>query len=265
MRNFIAFLKSKDFFKHLGIAIVSIAIVLWLVFKWLDITTDHNEFIEVPQFKGVKIADLTSFVADKNLRYEIIDSIYDSKLPPGTVVSQDPEEKSKVKHNRTIYLYVTSLLPKSIKMPKLLDASTRQAIQILESYGLKLGQQKRVPGLNCVLAQKYKGKSIAPGALVPKGAIIDLEIGKGDGDEIVSIPCLNGLNREDAVSKLGENGLAEGGIVCTGCKTAKDTAMAKVYKQYPPCSRSEGISSGSSVDIYITNDIILLGDTVKKQ
>jgi eukaryotic-like serine/threonine-protein kinase len=258
VKDFLVFLKSKVFFKQLALAFAFVTVALWLVFKWINASTNHNEFVEIPDFSGISITRLDSFVADKQLRYQIIDSLYDSKMSAGTVVAQDPETKTRVKRNRTVYLYVTSYQPKMIKMPNLIDGSLRQAVQLIESYGLKLGRQKRVPGLNCVLAQKYQGLPIAAGTLLPKGSVIDIEIGSGAGDETVGIPCLLGYKLDAALLRIAENGLAEGAVVCSDCKTKADTLSAKVYKQYPPCTKAEGVSAGSSLDVFLTNNKQLL-------
>ncbi len=133
MKDLFAFLKSKLFLKHFLIAVVSVIAVLWIMFKLLNIYTHHGETAEVPDFKGKKIEELAGFIQNKNVRYLIIDSIYDPKEKPGIVVKQDPEPKSQVKHNRMIYLYVTSTQAPQIAMPKLVDRSTRQALFMIES------------------------------------------------------------------------------------------------------------------------------------
>ena len=139
MKDFFAFLKSKVFLKHFLIAVISLIVVLWILFKLLSVYTHHGETAEVPDFKGKKIAELDAFIQNTHVRYLIIDSIYDPKEKPGIVIKQDPEAKSQVKHNRMIYLYVTSTQAPQIAMPKLVDRSTRQALFMIESYGLKKG------------------------------------------------------------------------------------------------------------------------------
>ncbi len=164
---------------HFLLAIVSLALVLWILFRLLNVYTNHGETVEVPDFKGKFIPELDQFVKDKNVRYLIIDSLYDPKEKPGIVLKQDPEAKSQVKHNRTIYLYVTSMLPPQIAMPKLVDRSLRQALFMIESYGLKIGKQTQVKGdcNGCILKQLYKGSEITPGTPIKKGSVIDLEVG----------------------------------------------------------------------------------------
>ena len=180
MKDLFTYLKSKEFFKHLALATVSLVFVLWALFKLLGVYTHHGETAEVPDFKGKAIAELENFVKDKNVGYTIIDSVYDPKEKPGIVIKQDPEAKSMVKHNRIIYLYVTSTQAPQMAMPKLVDRSTRQAVFMIESYGLKVGKITEVAGdcNGCVLRQFFKGKEIAPGDAIKKGSKIDLVVGK---------------------------------------------------------------------------------------
>lgn len=182
MKDFFSFLFSKNFLKHAVIALLCIALVLWGLFKLLGNYTHHGERATVPDFTGQKIADLNAFVDGKNIRYLIVDSLYEPTEKPGVVIKQDPEAKSEVKHNRMIYLYVTSLVAPQIQMPKLVDKSSRQALFMIESYGLKQGKITEVNAdcNGCILKQLYKGKEIAVGAAIQKGSKIDLVIGKKD-------------------------------------------------------------------------------------
>ncbi len=252
MKKILHFFKNKPFLKHIGIAILLLFLSMWIIFRWLDSYTHHGETIEVPDFTGVKIADLNTFVQDKKLRYRIIDSIYDPKGPKGIVIRQDPEKKINVKENRTIYLYVTTQLPPQVIMPKLKDKSLRQAISMLESYGLKYGHPKFKPDqcANCVLEQLVKGKKVEAGASIAKGTIVDLIIGKGLSDEKVIVPDLRGLTRSLALEKLAEFSLSEG---VPTFEEPVDSVKEKVYRQIPGPSKEANIRMGSSVDLFFTN------------
>ena len=186
MKDFFSYIKSSVFFKHLAISVVSLTIVLWILFKLLGVYTHHGETAEVPDFKGKTILELDNFVADKNVGYLIIDSVYLPKEKSGIVVKQDPEAKSLVKHNRIIYLYVTSTQAPQMAMPKLVDRSTRQAVFMIESYGLKAGKITEIAAdcKGCVLKQFYNGKEILPGDPIKKGSKIDLMVGKQESDYI---------------------------------------------------------------------------------
>ena len=184
MKDFFIFLKSKLFLKHILIASSCLLILLWCLIKFLNVYTHHGEVAEVPDFRGQSIQELDNFVKEKNIRYLIIDSIYDPSEKSGVVVKQDPEAKSLVKHNRIIYLYVTSTQAPQILMPKLVDRSERQAVFMIESYGLKIGSVKEITGdcKGCVLQQFYDGKEIKAGDPIKKGSKIDLYIGKKEID-----------------------------------------------------------------------------------
>src|SRR5687768_7567405 len=89
---------------------------------------------------------------------------------------------SKVKHNRTVYLYVTGMVAPQVVMPKLVDRSERQARLIITSYGLKVGKitPKEADCNGCVLSQSIRGKEIEAGTGVKKGSVVDLVVGKKD-------------------------------------------------------------------------------------
>ncbi len=180
MKDFFKFLKTKTFFLHGGLAVLSLIVILFLLTKWLSSYTNHGEYVEVPDFKGQFIKALPEFIKEKGVTYQIIDSIYAPKEKSGTVIRQDPSAKSKVKHNRIIYLYVTGVLPPSVNMPKLIDRSERQARLIIESYGLKIGKVRtREADCNgCVLAQTSNGKDLEVGTTIRKGTVIDLLVGE---------------------------------------------------------------------------------------
>jgi beta-lactam-binding protein with PASTA domain len=247
------FIKSKTFLKQLALYIIFLCLLFWILLAWLKSSTNHGEVIKVPDFTSVKIGDLDQFIGDKNIRYLVIDSIYDAKALKGTVIKQEPEPGAEVKENRIIFLYVTSILPPSIQMPKLVDRSLRQASSMIASYGLKMAPPKFIPDqcANCVLDQLVKGKKIAPGETIEKGTVIQLIVGKGLSDEEVGVPCLYGLTRKEAMEKLTDNSLAVGIV---RFDESRDSLSSKVYRQSPACGKETTVNLGSSIDIFLTSD-----------
>ena len=226
-----------------------IALFFWLLFKWLNKVTEHGKSVTVPDFKELKIENLDEFVADKSVRYSIVDSIYDVTNKKGIVVQQDPEPDSQVKENRTIYLTVTRRMPPHESMPKLVDLSMRLATARIINKGFKLGNIEYVPGFaGNVLQQKVKGKKIAPGTKILKGSVIDLEVGRGESDEKVPLPDLMGLTRKEALIKLAESSLSEGALIPEGEQL--DTLNDIIYKQIPTPDEETMIPLGSPVDLY---------------
>jgi beta-lactam-binding protein with PASTA domain len=179
MAAIISFLKTRQFYIHLLLILVTIVLIFLLTIKWLSSFTHHGDYTQVPDFKGLELKTLNGFVKGKEVSYQIIDSIYDPKQKPGLVIRQDPEAGSNVKHNRTIYLYVTGMVAPQIPMPKLVDRSERQARLIIGTYGLKVGKvsEKAADCDGCVISQLNKGKEIAQGEMIKKGSTIDLIVG----------------------------------------------------------------------------------------
>lgn len=255
MKDFIQFIKTKIFLKHFLFATTLALLVLWFTFKLIGIYTDHGKTVAVPDFSGKNINELNDFIVGKNVRYEIIDSVYAPKEKPGVVIRQEPEKETQVKHNRTIYLYVTSVLPPQIVMPKLVDRSLRQASSMIESYGLKLGEPKFItdPCANCILKQFYKGKEIAPGTLIKKGSVIDLVVGRGSGNnEQVAVPNLLGMKFCEAKLKIQGASLNLGELKFD--VAVNDSCTVYVYKQIPSGTSNNLLPLGSRINLYLTSN-----------
>ena len=255
MKNISAFLKSRIFLINFGIAIVSIPLLLWIIFISMASYTTHNQSVDVPDFKNLKVRQLASFVENKGLGFEIIDSIWNPKLERGVVIKQDPEPGDKVKKGRKVYLYVTSICPPMISMPKLEDLSLRQALAICESYGL-LGFGKAVDGPcdGCIITQLHNNKRIAPGTLIAKEQTITLLFGKGLNlsTQGCLVPQLVGLNFRAARGKLMDLGLEWMVVADAGIE---DTLSATVYQQQPKFGRDRRLVIGSVIDLHVTNDL----------
>lgn len=228
--------------------------VLWIAFKSLGSYTHHGESITVPDLSGIEISQLERVISEKKLRYQIIDSVFDPKNKGGIVLKQDPEKNSSVKQNRIVYLTVSAKLPPLVKMPNLVDASMRQALAVLESYGLKAGKRdfRSDPCVNCVLAQMMKGKKIETGTMIPKGSTIDLILGKGEGEDKINVPCVIGFTKSDAIAAIAESGFSEGAMICSDCKSQAEQEKAKVFRQSPGCASDNLINPGSSIDLYLS-------------
>lgn len=190
--DFIRFLGSKRFLKHLlGVLGISLLLVLISMFL-LNRYTGHNRYIEVPDLGAKSVSEVTGDPLYSDFQIVVIDSAYEMGQKPGTIISQDPLVGSRVKHNRKIYVTVVSTVPDKIAMPDLKFLTLRQATSMLESYGLKLGtiSYTRSFDEDAVQQQYFEGKRIAVGTLIYKGSIVDLVVGLG----------LKGMQEEEEVT-----------------------------------------------------------------
>ena len=97
---------------------------------------------------------------------------------------------------------------------------------------------------------KIKGRVVSKGEEVMKGTVIDLVLGDGFGNTKVAVPDLFNLQLDEALFVIKASALNVGAIVFDG--TVRDSASAKVYKQFPPYEMINEISQGESIDIFLT-------------
>jgi len=174
-------LSGNSWFKTILLAILVLAIYLFLSMVFTGWYTRHGQSIKVPKVSGMPIENATELLDDNDLELVVIDSVFNEDMKPNTIVEQDPQPELSVKPGRKIYVTVnTGIIPK-VKMPKLINGSSNLAKVLLQNSGLKLGRIDSVkstfgPGL--VIRQKFKGRDIAPNTQLDKGAIIDIVVSK---------------------------------------------------------------------------------------
>ncbi|MDQ3192688.1 MAG: PASTA domain-containing protein [Bacteroidota bacterium] len=246
------FLISKIFFINLFAALLLLVVLGWFVMHFLDSYTMHGETVTVPELRGYHADELDEILTQKGFRYTIVDSVYDIKSKPGAVIEQEPKADLQVKTNRMLYLTINATEPPKVQMPNLVDFSLRQAITIIESAGLVVGNLKYVPDIahNAVLSQEINGQKIEPGETIVRGSVIDLVLGQGVSDEMVPLPNLINLSYNDAIAALSAAALNFGSIIKD--ETVKDSTQARVYKQIPVYSQDAMINMGAAVDFFIT-------------
>ena len=87
MGNFINFLRSRSFLIQLGLALVATVVLVLLALRWLNSSTHHGEFVEVPDFAKMSVMDMRKAVEDAGLRYEVLDSAnYNPDYPRFSII-----------------------------------------------------------------------------------------------------------------------------------------------------------------------------------
>ncbi|MBO5455924.1 MAG: PASTA domain-containing protein [Muribaculaceae bacterium] len=183
----------KKILMHIGLMVLVGLAVAWMAMLWLDKWTRHGDTIVVPSVKTYSFERATQALKEDGLLAILSDSVYDNRTAPGTVIEQNPKAGTVVKEGREIYLTINAFSPKMVTLPSLTDISVRQAKSILEGLEIKKVIEKRVPSdfKDLVLAVRYNGSRLSPGARVPVSATIELEVGEGLPDvlETDSIPA----------------------------------------------------------------------------
>lgn len=251
------FLTSREFVKHLIAAILLIIIVIVITFQGLKKYTRHGQSTPVPDFFGLTISELEELALQKNLKFEIIDSIFFTDALPGTVVDQEPEAGFKVKENHTIFLTINSSQPEKVVLPKLTDISFRQVQVLAENCGIEIGNISYEPSEfnDLVLRVEQDSVEVFPGEMVLKGSRIDLIVGREGGNEATTLPDLTGIMLSDAKFLLTNSMLNMGVIIYDETVfTSEDSVNAMVWKQYPSTKNTKSVNLGTSVDLWFTTD-----------
>lgn len=182
--GFFKFIFSKTFLIQLVIAAVLIVVLTFLALRWLDYTTNQDQRIEVPDLARMSLDVVDDRLAEKDLRFEIIDSAnFNPDFPKYSVIEQAPEPGQLVKENRKIYLTLNPSGYRKIMIPDLIRRTRRQAEPTLRSLGFEIGDVTYKPDIakDAVLELRHKGKMLQPGDELMKTSRIDLVLGDGSG------------------------------------------------------------------------------------
>lgn len=244
------FITNHPLVKHLIWMLVITAGILILVAIFIKIYSRHGQEYEMDNLAGLQYHEVT-LNNPLQLRFVIVDSIYNSDTDPGIILSQDPLPGTLVKKNRKVYLTISSREPESVIMPDLIDMSLRQAVSQLMSEGLTIGHLYFVESQyrNAIQSQSIKGRKIMAGQKINRGSVIDLSVGKGPNDLGTVVPVVIGKTREQAQRALFSSSLNISEHFNSG---VVNKAAAMIYKQEPVCSDIK-YPLGSSVSVWYCN------------
>lgn len=222
--------------------------------------TQHGQKVEVPSFLKSKVSDLDDIFEENSFRYEIMDSIWERKLPKGIVLDQKPAPGDSVKDGRKIYLTINARTDKMVKLSikEMIGGAShaREAIDYLITNDLLHDSTILVSGEYDGMILGFvdsKGKTLKDGDLVKAGSKISIKVSHTEGEEIRT-PKVKGMNLKSAVRTL-KNVLLNVTIMEKGdgaCIDGLDSLTARVYMQRPECG--ESIKVGKEVSLFYTCD-----------
>jgi beta-lactam-binding protein with PASTA domain len=251
------FLLSKAFLKNLGLAVVIFVGLVMVLLIWLNFYTRHGQARPIPDFYGLTMEQTAKLAKKNRLKYQVIDSVYTSLVPRGCVAEQNPKPGFKVKKWRNVVLTINAYNPEMVAMPNLVDLPIRQAIALIASSGLEMGELRYRPDLSIdvVIEQHYNGKNITEGDSLQKGSVIDLVLGKGLSNQRTSVPDLTGMALEPARKKILISSLNLGTYIYDNTIiNGKDSLNAFVYKQNPEYKEESSLQMGSAIYLWLTVD-----------
>lgn len=236
-------------------AVVIVVVLIAGSVIFLNVVTQHNRELIVPDFTNLTVAEAEVLAADAGMRVEVTDSVFAKRIRKGAVRDQNPAPGSKVKEGRRISLTINALNAKKVTMPNLIDLSMRQALAELQSRGLVLGKLIYVRDMatNNVLRQLHGNREIAPGTTVETDTVVDLVVGLNpDTEASTYVPDVLGKRYMSAVDALHKQSLNIKTLrFDDSVKTYEDSLDAVVYRQSPEASDIP-VNLGNDVSLYLT-------------
>jgi beta-lactam-binding protein with PASTA domain len=181
MRRLRFFISKTFLFTLFKAGVVGIGLI-FLLFLILRFHTRQNRLIEVPDLHQMPLAQAQELLSDLRLNFEVIDSTqYNPEIPPLSVIEHQPRALDEVKRGRKIYLTLNPSTYRKVSIPNVVQVTYRNAASSLRAVGLEVGNitYRNNIGKDMVLDLRFEGKSISPGAKIPKTSEIDLVLGNG--------------------------------------------------------------------------------------
>ncbi len=261
--KFIKFFFSKVFFINLFIALILLVTGLFILDNYLDNITRHGEKVIVPNVINKKVTELDSNLVSKGFRYEIMDSIWERKLPKGIVIDQKPAPGDSVKQGRKIYLTINARSDEMITLSigNIINgtSTTNGAMEYLSSIDVEHDSTIFIPHdwNDIVLGiQDVNGNRLKDGDKIKAGSKIRLIVGHVGGEKIRT-PKVLGLPLKEAVKILRKNLLNVSPVEIGdgACIEGIDSSLAKITLQRPACG--DEIKVGKQVSIFYSCDTTL--------
>lgn len=247
--------KRSFWFNFLMVAGIFTAI--YIIFFWaLGCLTHHGEQVTIPNLKGKPMDVAISKLHE--MHFEVhVDSTFEPTAKPLSVLKQVPDSGSVVKSGRIVMITVNAVTPMRVPMPNLISLSYKSAEMLLKNNKMFVGDTTYVPDIarGAIKEQRYAGKAIRPGEMIPQGSKIDLVIGNGLGNTDLSVPDLVHMTVDEARAILNANNLVTFIFPDPNGGDIYDTAEAFVIRQSPKAFNEAGqpnkIKMGDIIELTI--------------
>lgn len=183
--SLLKFISSKAFFKQVLFAGIVGVLLIFLLMKWLNSSTNHDQKIQVPDLSKLTKEEAVLVLNELDLQMEILDSSsYNTNYPPLTIIEQNPEANGFVKEKRTIYLKINRATFVDVNIPDVLSKTRRNAEVTLRAVGFRVGNKPiyiNDIAKDVVRGILFNGKKVEVGEKLPQNSVINLKLGDGKG------------------------------------------------------------------------------------
>lgn len=161
------------------LTLIVIGFVAFLSINQIMLAILHSRpEVVVPKLEGLGLMDALNAASELNLSIKQDGVEFDETLPAGTILRQAPPSGMKVRAGRALQV-VISKGGEAVFVPAIVGKQLAQAQGDLAVDGLQLGAVKEVFSLE-VAAQHVVSQNPSSGTIVTRGALIDVEVSKGN-------------------------------------------------------------------------------------
>jgi serine/threonine-protein kinase len=204
--------RKKVIWMRRGVLAAFILLVLLLAGIGINriLFSSSGDSVLVPDLTGKSLSDAVAILDERNLNYQILESIYDKDKAEGIILKQTPTANSEVREGRIVNLTVSRGLEMK-QVPLLVGNKEREAIAQLQNDGFEV---RVVKVLNSTVEEgQVISQEPESYKRVPLGTEITLTVSAGK--QKVKVPDVFGLSIEEAQKALEAKGLTLGEIVPT--------------------------------------------------
>lgn len=169
-----------------------------------------EDTVIVPNLVGKDVVSALELLTDLQLNTKVSGSEYSQEFAKNHVTFQEPEAGSEIKKDRDVRIMI-SKGAKNILMPNLVTLSEQQARMIMEENGLARGYLSH--SFNGTVEKDHVMAQVPPaGAMVTRGAGVDILVSLGSQPVKYIMPDLSGLTLDQAVFTIEKAHLSVGEI-----------------------------------------------------
>lgn len=227
-----------------GILIISGIIAFFIYQYYMEVP-----IVRVPDIENMKVEEAKEELSQVGLNLvEEDEEVFHPEIPKGNIISQTPNPGERIKQTRPVTVTV-SQGPAEITLPDLTGRSLRQAEIIMENQRISKGEveyeyDSDVPEDHIISQNPEAGEEIEADKEV------DLIVSRGVKPNMVKMPNLIGLSREEAQEKLKDSNLQEGEIKEEMTRRFKKDQIAK--QEY---EAGKEVAEDSEVDLTVSEGL----------
>ena len=180
-------------------AVMVIAIVVFLIVLFGG-SGAQPQLVEVPNLVGKVYAELPN---NQDFRVKVDKEVHDDTYPAGQIIDQNPLAGEQFEKNNTIYVTVSlGTVPKTVKMPNVVDWELSQAERALDNLEINLQ----------IVVEEIHDDKIAAGSVVRSepeaetelttGQEVKLFVSKGVEYKTGQMPDVVGDDKQSAIAVL---------------------------------------------------------------